>query len=174
MGVGKKYFVRDQSKVSMRCALLGCCAAYSGSLLPTFRDVLVPPHKSQAVQCSWYCLYLDDVTDRLSRNFGNKLPLYAVQHPRRAQISFTRRWKPEITHQYVLTETLHVGASSEVSWRHEPDNVLRYFKRSCNARNEQTWIDRDVTIRYWWWSKTLVVSVELHACVQRVRVRKQR
>jgi hypothetical protein len=39
---------------------------------------------------------LEDGTDRLSRNVGNKLPIYAVQSPRRAQVSCTLRRKPEI------------------------------------------------------------------------------
>ena len=35
--------------------------------------------------------------DTLSRNIGDKLPFYAVWNPRGAQVSFTRRQKPEIT-----------------------------------------------------------------------------
>jgi len=35
------------------------------------------------------CLTLEDGTDGLSRNVVNKLPIYAVWHRRRAQISFT-------------------------------------------------------------------------------------
>ena len=34
-------------------------------------------------------------TDRLSRNVGNKLPLYGAQNPKRTHILFTPRWKPE-------------------------------------------------------------------------------
>jgi len=32
------------------------------------------------------CLTLEDGMDRLSRNVGNKLPIYAAQNPRTAQI----------------------------------------------------------------------------------------
>jgi hypothetical protein len=35
---------------------------------------------------------LEDATDRLYRNLGKKLPLYAVQNPRRAQISHTKMY----------------------------------------------------------------------------------
>lgn len=35
----------------------------------------------------------EGVTDRLPRNVGYWLPLYTAQHPRRAEISFTTRWK---------------------------------------------------------------------------------
>ena len=35
-------------------------------------------------------------TDRLSRNVGNKLPIYAAQNPKRVQISFTTRRMSEI------------------------------------------------------------------------------
>jgi len=33
----------------------------------------------------------------LSRNVGNWLPIHAAQHHRRTKISFTPRWKPEVT-----------------------------------------------------------------------------
>ena len=42
-------------------------------------------------------LTVEDETDRLSRNVGKKLPFYAAYNPKRAQISFTPRRKPEIT-----------------------------------------------------------------------------
>jgi len=41
-------------------------------------------------------LALKKGTDRLSRNVGTELSLYAMQNPRRAQILFTLQWKPEI------------------------------------------------------------------------------
>jgi len=34
----------------------------------------------------------------MSRKAGNKLPSYAVQYPRRGQILFTPRRKPDITY----------------------------------------------------------------------------
>jgi len=40
---------------------------------------------------------LEDGTDRLSRNFGNKLPFYATWNARRAQTPLTLRLKNEIT-----------------------------------------------------------------------------
>ena len=43
------------------------------------------------------CLTLDDGSDRLSRNFGNKPPLYAASKPPNLQILYTSRWKTEIT-----------------------------------------------------------------------------
>jgi hypothetical protein len=51
------------------------------------------------------CLALEDGTDKLSRNVGNKIPFHAAQNPKRAQISFTLRQKPEITHK---TQTAHL------------------------------------------------------------------
>jgi hypothetical protein len=44
------------------------------------------------------CLALEDGTDRLTRNVGNELPIYIAGNPRRWQISYAPRWKPEITH----------------------------------------------------------------------------
>ena len=35
----------------------------------------------------------------MSQNVDNKLPFYAVQNPKRVQISFTQRQKPEIRHR---------------------------------------------------------------------------
>jgi hypothetical protein len=42
-------------------------------------------------------LTLEDGTNRLSRNNGNKLPLYTVENPRIREISFTLQQLPEIT-----------------------------------------------------------------------------
>ena len=53
------------------CALLGYYEARSGNLLPTFRDNL-------AVPSSGFKNPIQDGTDRLSRNVGNKLPLLAA------------------------------------------------------------------------------------------------
>jgi len=46
-------------------------------------------------------LNLEDGTDRLSRNFGKKLPL-----PKRVQLSATSRRKPEITHCFTYCKSL--------------------------------------------------------------------
>jgi len=43
-------------------------------------------------------LNLKDKTDRLSRDFCTKLPFYAAQNPKRAQISYIPRRGPKITH----------------------------------------------------------------------------
>jgi len=48
------------------CILLGCYAASSGNLLPTYRSD------------SWGFLNPENGTDRLFRNVGNKLPLVAA------------------------------------------------------------------------------------------------
>ena len=40
----------------------------------------------------------NSLTDRLSRNAGNSLPINGTEHPRRAKTSFTLQRKPEITH----------------------------------------------------------------------------
>jgi len=42
-------------------------------------------------------LGLEDEIDSLYRNVDNKLPFYAARNPKRAQISFIPRQKPEIT-----------------------------------------------------------------------------
>jgi len=41
-----------------------------------------------------YCLTLEDGTDNLSRNVGNKLPINVAKYHRRAMTSFTRRGIP--------------------------------------------------------------------------------
>jgi hypothetical protein len=43
------------------------------------------------------CLDLEDGTNRLSWNISMELLLYAALNSRRAEISFTSQWKPEIT-----------------------------------------------------------------------------
>jgi hypothetical protein len=68
-------FHRD---VDGNCALLWCYLTSRSNLLPTFRDNLSVP--SSGVKNP-----PEDGTDRLSRNFGKKLPLLAEQHPRRAR-----------------------------------------------------------------------------------------
>jgi len=42
-------------------------------------------------------LTLEDQTDKMSRNVGNKQPFHVAQNPQNAQISFTPRRKPAIT-----------------------------------------------------------------------------
>jgi hypothetical protein len=69
-----------------RCSLLGFLAAYNRSLLPPFREKLSVP-----------CLDLEDGTDILSRNVGKDHHPTKHKYPRRVQISFTPRRKPEIT-----------------------------------------------------------------------------
>jgi len=59
------------------CALLKYYAAYSGNSWPTFRDNISVPSS----RISFYFLTLEDGTDRLSRNVGKDLPLYAATNP---------------------------------------------------------------------------------------------
>jgi hypothetical protein len=54
--------------------------------------------------------------DRVSRNVGNKLVIYAAQNPKRAQISFTLRRKPEIKH-----------AASKMKFPHEKEFLRELF-----------------------------------------------
>jgi hypothetical protein len=56
------------------------------------------------VKQSSTCLTLEDGTDILSQNAGNKLLVCALKEPIRA-ISFTLWWKPEITHNLVLSQS---------------------------------------------------------------------
>jgi hypothetical protein len=60
------------------CTLLGYYAAYSGNSLPTFRDNLQVPSSSQEIQVFLDLLTLEDGKERLSRNVGKELPLYAA------------------------------------------------------------------------------------------------
>jgi len=48
-------------------------------------------------------LTLEYVFDSLFRNVGKNLPIYVASNPKTAQISFTPRPKPEITHSIVYT-----------------------------------------------------------------------
>jgi len=61
------------------CARLGCYAAYGGNSLLTFRDNLSVPYSMVKKSKT-----LADVTDRMSRNVGKNLSLYAMQYPRKA------------------------------------------------------------------------------------------
>jgi hypothetical protein len=55
-----------------------------------------PIFKSQELHEDLDFLTREDGTGRLSRNVGKELSLYPVKYPRRAQVSFTSRRKPEI------------------------------------------------------------------------------
>jgi hypothetical protein len=78
--------------ISEICALLRCYAASSGNPLLKFRDNIRPmKHRTASLDF----LNLEDGTDTLSRNVGKGLPLDAVWHPRRAQISSTSRRRSE-------------------------------------------------------------------------------
>jgi hypothetical protein len=71
-------FHRDVDEI---CAVLGCYAASSGNLLPTFRDnVSVPSSrvKKSNEAASLDFLTLKDGTDMLSRNVGKRLSLDGV------------------------------------------------------------------------------------------------
>ena len=71
------------------CSVLGYSAWYSGNSLPTPCGNLQGSTNPRG--------FLDLFTDRLSRNVGKELLPHDVLYPRRAQISFTSRRKPEIT-----------------------------------------------------------------------------
>jgi len=78
------------------CAVLGDNAAYIDNTLPTFWDKLYGPiFEGQEIQEDFFS---DFLTDSLSRNVDNGLPLYAAWFPRRAEMSSTSRRMPEITH----------------------------------------------------------------------------
>jgi hypothetical protein len=67
----------DDDELLEICALLGYYAAYSDNSAPTFRDNLSGPiFNDQEVQEVF--LILKDGTDRLSRNVGAELSLYAA------------------------------------------------------------------------------------------------
>jgi hypothetical protein len=68
--------------------VLGLYETYSGNSVPTFRDNLSVP--SSVVKQPKKTI--EDTNDRLYRNFGKKLPLYAAQNSRRVQISQTKMY----------------------------------------------------------------------------------
>jgi hypothetical protein len=67
---------RDILLLFENCAVLGYYAASSSNFLPTFRDKLsVPSSRVENPKRIQGFLALEDGTDRLSQNFGKKLPL---------------------------------------------------------------------------------------------------
>ena len=62
------------------CILLACYVASSSNFLPTFRDNLSVQSSrvKKSIDDILGFLALEDVTDRLSRNVGKKLPLDAA------------------------------------------------------------------------------------------------
>jgi hypothetical protein len=72
-------FRRDVEDI---CALLGYHAASSGSSVPTFRDnISIPSSRAKKSKKKVFLRGLLDPydgTDRLSRNVGTDLPLYAA------------------------------------------------------------------------------------------------
>jgi len=63
-------------KVIENCALLGSYTACSDNILPTCRDKLLVP--SSGFNNHFGFWKPENGTDRLSRNFGKKLPLLAA------------------------------------------------------------------------------------------------
>jgi hypothetical protein len=63
-------------------ALQRCFSVYIGSQKSTFRDT-----QSVPFQGSRYCLILEDGTKIMSRNVGNKQPIYAAKRPNTAKVS---------------------------------------------------------------------------------------
>jgi len=67
------------SRTPENCALLTFYAACSDISLPTFRDnLLVPSSRINNLRIMIGFLTLEDGTDKLSRNVGNKLPVLAA------------------------------------------------------------------------------------------------
>jgi hypothetical protein len=60
------------------CFVLGCYTAISGNLLPTFQDKLSVQSSRVKNVTLWGFLALEDWTDTLSRNVGNKSSLKAA------------------------------------------------------------------------------------------------
>jgi len=67
-------FVFNKIYINENCCLLGYYAASSGNCLRAFRDNISV--SSLSVKNPF--LTLEDGTDRLSRNFGKQLPLFAT------------------------------------------------------------------------------------------------
>ena len=99
---------------------------------------------------------LENGTDRLSRNVGTELPLYAAQHRRIAYSSFTPRLKPEITWppvpqggystQLADTRTHHLLACSISS---KVDNEVTYQQLIVRSDLKQHKVDcPNSTVRY--------------------------
>ena len=120
------------------CALLRHCAAYSGNSLTKFRDNSSVP-SSRVKKCFLGFLALEDGTDKLSRNVGKELPLYAAQYGRRAHISNVV--EPDIlqtkvrrmsiaccVHKATNTHSVYVIfiAFPLLQWLHERASMLRY------------------------------------------------
>jgi len=62
-----------------------------------------PILKGKEIQEDLDFLTIEDGTDRLYRNIGKELPLYAASYSRRAHISSTSQRKPEIMQNMTLT-----------------------------------------------------------------------
>jgi hypothetical protein len=79
-------FCRD---VHETCKLLESYATYGGNSLPTFLDNLSVPTSRVKQSKNIFLDYLspEDGTNRMSQNFGKKLPLYASSGVKSAQIS---------------------------------------------------------------------------------------
>ena len=129
--------------------ILAVCAARSVNSLPTFRD----NYRSGCPKNEHYSLLLvfltlEDGTDKLSRNVGKELPLFAAERARRAQFSATSWRKSEITHHLMLFEW------AGISWGQCGDftglwtcftflNKFRYFRvrhtagLSCNENSKK-------------------------------------
>jgi hypothetical protein len=73
--------------VDEMCAFLGNYEEWRDEPVPTFRDIIGPIFKGQEFKEAKDCDFLTllEGTDKLSRNVGTKLPLYAALYPRNAQ-----------------------------------------------------------------------------------------
>jgi len=118
------------------CALLGYYATSSANFLPTFRDKLSVP--SSGLKNSWTPRFLNpqDGTDRLSRNFGRKLPLLAAWQPRRVQFSLTSdrsaiAVRLEVSCHFTKTDVVDSAQLGRVDVLCRRTNVIGWILAPC-------------------------------------------
>ena len=95
-----------------RLTKLKCSCAEICALLRFLHRLVVSTDVSGQYIIS-ICKGKEDGNDDVSRNVGNKLP-DAAFNPRRAQISFNSRWKPEITPVLVVLLNYNVSAAQKI------------------------------------------------------------
>jgi hypothetical protein len=138
------------------CALLGYYSVPDGNSVSTFRDNLSVPFSK--VKKSDF-LTIEIGADRLSRNVSTELPFNAACYPRRSQISFASRRKPEMTASYVTKHvaTLRCLINMCCVWRIFISSFVSPLTRSHSFA------------AFYFWAKELPVQLDIQACLMLVR-----
>jgi hypothetical protein len=113
------------------CTLLGCYTAYGDNPLLTLRQNLSV--LSSRVKTSKIYRPLKMGMIGCPEMSVKELPPHAAQYPKRVQISFNSRGKPEVTHNFLLISACQLTRLSRVLY--ESLRMTRYYLLVRNTKS---------------------------------------